>query len=452
MSHWISGGACGPIHRFLVFLPRPWERLQKFMTSDILVVWNFFTDITVVSGSECRTTRCTLTPEGERLKPLAVKTARIQMSQLNAIDLFCGCGGMSLGAARAGFKLALAVDNDSRALASHSRNFPNSRHSSRDLSRTSGSVLLNLAGLKHGQVDALIGGPPCQGFSSIGRRNHSDPRNQMLNHFFRLVTEINPSIFVIENVPGILGDKYRDILQSAESLVTSEYTLLAPYHLRAVDAGAPTVRTRVVIVGFRNRLAVDAKKFWQHDGLREAAPAVRQALDGLPADIHPDPDSSRFGQRTVRVTRQGSFFEAATGRIPAGLGDARALNDYKHRGLVSGCIGTRHSHEQQKRYAALQYGKSDPATKSVKLDPGGYCPTLRAGTGPDRGSFQAVRPIHYLRPRVITPREAARLQGFPDWYQFDRTKWHTFRQLGNSVSPLVSEFIMKRVARVLTNG
>jgi DNA (cytosine-5)-methyltransferase 1 len=88
----------------------------------------------------------------------------------------------------------------------------------------------------------------------------------------------------------------------------------------------------------------------------------------------------------------------------------------------------------------------------VKLDPEGYCPTLRAGTGPDRGSFQAVRPIHYLRPRVITPREAARLQGFPDWYQFDQTKWHSFRQIGNSVSPLVAEVVLRRVRKVLQRG
>jgi DNA (cytosine-5)-methyltransferase 1 len=100
----------------------------------------------------------------------------------------------------------------------------------------------------------------------------------------------------------------------------------------------------------------------------------------------------------------------------------------------------------------LQYGKMDSRTKSVRLDPNGFCPTLRAGTGPEKGSFQAVRPIHYSRPRVITPREAARLQGFPDWFQFDTTKWHSFRQIGNSVSPLVSEFIMTKVAEVLNAG
>ena len=96
----------------------------------------------------------------------------------------------------------------------------------------------------------------------------------------------------------------------------------------------------------------------------------------------------------------------------------------------------------ESRYASLDIGEQDPISKSVKLDPFGFCPTLRAGTGRDKGSFQAVRPIHFLSPRVITPREAARLQGFPDWFVFDKTKWHSFRQIGNSVSPLVAEQIL----------
>jgi DNA (cytosine-5)-methyltransferase 1 len=149
------------------------------------------------------------------------------------------------------------------------------------------------------------------------------------------------------------------------------------------------------------------------------------------------------------MTREGNFFKSASGRIPLGVGDANAIDAYVKSAAVTGCVGTLHSTDLIDRYAALGYGQMDRKTKSVKLDPNGYCPTLRAGTGSERGSFQAVRPIHYLRPRVITPREAARLQGFPDWFQFDKTKWHSFRQIGNSVSPLVSEFVMKKVLGVI---
>jgi DNA (cytosine-5)-methyltransferase 1 len=91
-------------------------------------------------------------------------------------------------------------------------------------------------------------------------------------------------------------------------------------------------------------------------------------------------------------------------------------------------------------YCIFSIGKT---YKAKKLSPTGFCPTLRAGTGSDKGSYQAVRPIHYATNRVITPREAARLQGFPDWFVFHRTKWHSFRQIGNSVSPLLAEQLLK---------
>ena len=98
----------------------------------------------------------------------------------------------------------------------------------------------------------------------------------------------------------------------------------------------------------------------------------------------------------------------------------------------------------------LGYGKQDKVSKSTKLKPNGFCPTLRAGTGPDKGSYQAVRPIHYKHARVITPREAARLQGFPDWYQLPETIWHGFRQIGNSVSPIAAEQVLSAIYQKLT--
>lgn len=88
---------------------------------------------------------------------------------------------------------------------------------------------------------------------------------------------------------------------------------------------------------------------------------------------------------------------------------------------VNGFLPTQHSQTVKDRYAKLEYGKQDRVSKSTRLNPDSFCPTLRAGTGPDKGSFQAVRPIHYEHARVITPREAARLQGFPDWYKLPNT-------------------------------
>ncbi len=112
-------------------------------------------------------------------------------------------------------------------------------------------------------------------------------------------------------------------------------------------------------------------------------------------------------------------------------------------------MGTRHDASIIERYAALEPGERDEISKAVKLDANGFCPTLRAGTDITRGKYQAVRPIHHMKPRVITPREGARLQGFPDWFVFHKTKWHSFRQIGNSVSPLISEHLLTTVVEHL---
>jgi DNA (cytosine-5)-methyltransferase 1 len=281
----------------------------------------------------------------------------------------------------------------------------------------------------------------------MGKRNPQDERNLLLTDFLRLVNEIRPSAFVLENVPALLHERYRQILDNALEPLESVYDILDPHLIKATDVGAPTIRTRMFVVGFRKSIKAAAPAFWT-SAKRRQPPVVREALDGLPPDINCDWASSRGGVRTVRVTRQGAFFSAASARIPTGVGDPSAI-ELLTENRVTGCIGTKHSDDLIRRYAGLAYGESDQKTKSVKLDPEGYCPTLRAGTGPDRGSFQAVRPIHYSRPRVITPREAARLQGFPDWYQFDQTKWHSFRQIGNSVSPLVAEVVLRKVREVL---
>jgi DNA (cytosine-5)-methyltransferase 1 len=136
------------------------------------------------------------------------------------------------------------------------------------------------------------------------------------------------------------------------------------------------------------------------------------------------------------------FRDRIADSVPRDIGDPDALRKYRDEAIVSGCLGTRHTPEVAARYRRLRPGAKDETSKSVRLHPQGLCPTLRAGTDANRGSYQAVRPIHPTADRVITPREAARLQGFPDWFQFAPSKWHSFRQIGNSVSPLVAEALL----------
>src|SRR5690242_996999 len=153
------------------------------------------------------------------------------------IDLFCGAGGLSLGAHFAGFETVLAVDVDKTLTASFNENFPGTKVLQRDLSKTTGGSLLEEAGFKPKEIAGIVGGPPCQGFSLIGRRDHADPRNALVGHFLRVVREIRPTFFVMENVPGILlGTAKQDLDALIDGL--NGYEVLGPIQVNAADFGA----------------------------------------------------------------------------------------------------------------------------------------------------------------------------------------------------------------------
>lgn len=376
-----------------------------------------------------------------------MENVRLQLNaQPKVIDLYAGAGGLSLGASRAGFTVSAAVEFDQFAIESHRNNFPLVTHLDNDVAQISGSDLLKRAGLKKGELDGLIGGPPCQGFSTMGKRQLDDSRNDLFGHFMRLVDETRPAFFLAENVPGILNEKYDDIRKVAFARLPKHYVMLDPIKVKANLYGAPTTRTRIFFFGYDpSKMSDMSASDFEPDENTELT-VVREALHGLPKDILSDwkADTAKGWSRT-HIEKESVFLNKVSNAVPLGVGNNSALDIYMEKKIVSGCIGTIHSPEVEKRYAELSYGEQDAISKSTKLNPAGFCPTLRAGTGSDKGSFQAVRPIHYLRPRVITPREAARLQGFPDWFLLHRTKWHSFRQIGNSVSPIVSEYIMRKV-------
>lgn len=364
------------------------------------------------------------------------------------LDLFSGAGGLSLGAARAGFSVRGAVELDPHAMAAHRVNFPNTIHVEKDIAGLSGRELMEIIGLSDQPVDGIIGGPPCQGFSCIGANDAGDPRNGLFIHFFRIVREIMPRFFVAENVPGLMAERNGSIRDAAFGRLGGQYTVLPPMKVAASDYGAPTTRARFFFVGFRN----DAMKQLGTEDFSPPKSAeavrVRDALAGLPTKISPLWQSAEDGWREASVIGTGYFHSRLQGHIPDGVGNAEAIRRLRSEGKASGSLGTVHSAEVARRYANIRAGMCDPVSKSRRLDPDGFCPTLRAGTGPERGSYQAVRPLHPTENRVITPREAARLQGFPDWFQFAPTKWHSFRQIGNSVSPILAERLLAVIRHV----
>lgn len=365
------------------------------------------------------------------------------------IDLFCGCGGFSLGAARAGFEVIAGVDFDKNALAAHATNFTSSKHLNLDLSQVSTNEILKQAGATKSEITGIIGGPPCQGFSSMGKSHLSDPRNQLFKRFFQIVNDIAPKFFVCENVPGILREQYSEIREEALNIVNKRYSILGPIKLKASDYGAPTTRTRAFFFGVRKDLKIELSPEMLAPNESRHSVSVKEALSGLPLKIRDDWQNEDQGWRKVRHKQDTPFETHLISNIPSGVGDYESIERLHTESRVSGCLGTVHQDVVVNRFSNVEPGKSDKVSRAPRLSPNGFCPTLRAGTGSDRGSYQAVRPIHPTEPRVITPREAARLQGFPDWFRFAPSKWHSFRQIGNSVSPILSEFLLSTIKNTL---
>jgi DNA (cytosine-5)-methyltransferase 1 len=354
---------------------------------------------------------------------------------MRVIDLFCGAGGFSLGAHLAGFSTVLAVDKDPILTSAFTRNFPATKLLLADLSSTSGETLLLAAGVTAGEDIGVIGGPPCQGFSLMGKRKLSDSRNELLHHYFRLVAEIRPKFFIMENVPGLLLGNARQFLTDSIAGIAG-YGILGPVKVNANDYGAATNRDRVIIVGLRDGEAIPESTL--QDRVRSTQATVADAIRDLP-------NPRKSGTGLYRKVKELSVYAASARMQHKTLGD-ESIRALVAAGRVTGLYPTQHKASVIKRFSAVAPGKSDSISRCPKLSWSSPAPTLRAGTGPEHGSFQSVRPLHPEEPRVITVREAARLQGFPDWFDFHETKWHSFRMIGNSVSPLMAQAMLDLVA------
>ncbi|WDQ98163.1 DNA cytosine methyltransferase [Devosia sp. J2-20] len=343
---------------------------------------------------------------------------------MRVIDLFCGTGGFSLGARTAGLEIVRSVDIDPVLTSTYKLNFPGSNMTLGDVSDLTGEDLKKSA---HGHVDGLIGGPPCQGFSLMGKRDELDPRRLLVDHFFRLVAELRPTFFVMENVVGLMQGEARTVLDNAISRLPSAYALTGPTILDASDFGVATNRKRVFVVGVLAEYA-DLPTLTPPAGALKAT--VRDAIADLALSREIGSDVQGFDLWELPKRGYKSTY-------------AETLRSQDRR--FTGNQRTVHSDSVTQRFATVVPGKSDLVGRHQRLSWDGLCPTLRAGTGSDRGSFQSVRPLHPDEPRVITVREAARLQGFPDIHRFHPTIWHSFRMIGNSVSPPVAAGVLRNV-------
>jgi DNA (cytosine-5)-methyltransferase 1 len=368
-----------------------------------------------------------------------------------AIDLFCGVGGMSLGFEQAGFTVLAAIDSDPVSAETYSRNFPNCKVICSDVSKLSASRIRSLARLGNRQIDVLFGGPPCQGFSLIGKRRFDDGRNRLLYEFARLVREFQPSYFLFENVPGLLSGNMREYLDSFLTCVkTVGYSHTYPIRImNALDFGVPQIRRRVVVLGYKKGFRPPILTEPQLPNClppKSQSPTVWDAIGDL-AHADRDPtlfESDRYMGQLGRPSTYGKLLR----------GEAHDPDDHfkppKTKAIgLSGCRRVKHTLTTIKRFEQTAPGTSEPISHFFRLEKQGHAPTLRAGSDRSRGLFTAARPIHPVQPRCITTREAARLHSFPDWFEFHPAKCHSLRQIGNSVPPLMARGIARSIFRVI---
>ncbi len=371
------------------------------------------------------------------------------------VDLFAGAGGMSLGFEQAGFDVAAAVEYDPIHCATHEFNFPRCAAICRSVADINGKYIRGRSRIGDQTVDVVFGGAPCQGFSMIGKRAFDDPRNSLVYHFVRLVVELKASYFVFENVRGLTVGAHKKFLEEIiGEFGKNGYRVLEDYRvLNAAHHGVPQNRQRLFLFGARKGFPLPEypvathqapKKQNGHAGslFLQPTPTVWDALRDLPeADdyeelLHRDWVKARFKRSTdYSAPLRGDAAD------PGDFSEPRAFDG----SLLTSSLRTVHTELSKTRFLATRPGDTEPVSRFHKLDPDGICNTIRAGTASDHGAFTSPRPIHPFSARCITVREAARLHSYPDWFRFHVTKWHGFRQIGNSVPPLLARAVASQV-------
>lgn len=371
-----------------------------------------------------------------------------------AIDLFSGCGGMSLGLEAAGFDIAASVEFDAIHTLVHHFNFPYGTSICKDICKLSSEELLRAVEEKgfSREIDLIAGGPPCQGFSHMGKRQLDDPRNSLVFEYVRIIKEVKPKYFIFENVPGISSGKHKKFLEEL-ILEFKNIGYFVEMPISILDAslyGAPQKRKRLIILGSR----LDVKKATYpeqaHAAIHNNEPSLfdigltklstcGDAISDLEAHLAFEGGDRGIDSKLLDY----SGYRKSYSLKPNGafsLCHSRSVSR-----LIYGHIGSKHTEKSIIRFKSTLPGSVEKISRFFKLATDGQCNTLRAGTASDKGAYTAPRPIHYSIPRCITVREAARLHTFPDWFRFHNTIWHGFREIGNAVIPFLSKYLGEQI-------
>lgn len=377
-----------------------------------------------------------------------------------AVELFAGAGGLSLGMEQAGFDIAVAVEDDPVCAAVYKYNKPNTNVLRANVIETSGEDILKAVAdwnnRKDNKISVICGGPPCQGFSNIGKRNVDDTRNNLVFEFCRLVKQLKPDYFVMENVPGLLSHKYKGILLKLISdFKEAGYQITEPVQiLDASFFGVPQKRRRVFILGARHGNQLPT---YPVPPLFIEKPnhliTVREAIADLPnLDDFEELLERDWVELSVSQLYRMQKNASDYARILRNLVEDERDFSYPrwwNPKLLTNSWRTEHDYESRQRFAGTAPGKMEQTSRLKRLHWEKQCCTLRAGTDAKRGAHTSARPLHPEYARVISVREAARLHSFPDWFRFHATKWHGFREVGNSVPPLLARAIGSKVIKAM---
>ncbi len=350
----------------------------------------------------------------------------MKKKKYNVIDLFCGAGGLSYGFEQAGYEILLGIDNDELALKTFTQNHKNAKSLCRDITKIDGvSAIKDIIGDK--KVDLIIGGPPCQGFSIAGSRNFDDPRNKLYLSYIKLVEEIMPTAFIIENVPGIISlfnGEVKDNIIKRFSKIGYNVTYKV---LCASDYGVPQSRRRVLFVGILN-----SKKPFVFPQEGDEITTCKMALSDLPELV----ETLGEEHQKYRTSPQNNYQRLMRKNSKDVQNHIAASHSDKIKHIISLVpdggnykdLPAEYRHSRNFHVAWTRFCSNKPA------------PTIDTG---HRHHF------HYKYNRVPTVRECARLQSFPDDFIFYGNKTQQFRQVGNAVPPLMAKKVAEKLLEFL---
>ncbi len=358
---------------------------------------------------------------------------------LTAIDLFCGAGGLSEGFRQSGFHILAGNDFNEYAGRTFAATHPEAAFISGPIQDISAKKLLSAAGLKRGDLDCLIGGPPCQAFSVYNhQRGMRDERSELFREYLRIVKGIKPKWIVMENVTGITSIKDGDPVQAIKDGLADLGYYVETRVLKAEEYGVPQERRRIFFIGNRLGLPVCWPEPDHGPGLKPYV-TVWDALSDLPClENGEDAGEVEYASKPIsdyqKMLRKSSRMvcnHSAPRLAPINLQRMKHIpeggswRDIPVHLLPEGMKKAKRS-DHTKRYGRLRKkGLSSTVLTKCDIHWGAY--------------------IHPVQDRSITVREAARLQSFPDWFKFQGPRTEQYVQVGNAVPPLLGRKVAEAI-------